>query len=300
MKNLLKISFIATIICSNFSFAADISDGKVLATYKQDNKTVEVKQSDVAEQFKGLFEMNPELKGKKITDLPANVQDRLVRSYVSTKLLEIEAQKKGIENSADFQEKVVMFKKQLAQQENLNDILKKAVTPELIEKEYVKFEDSIKNAEEVKVRHILVEAEVDVISIKSRLEKGEKFNDLAKQLSADKSSKAKGGELGYIKQGDTVPEFETVAFALKKGEVSKPVKTPFGWHVIKLEDRRKIKLPSKEEGLSIAKAKLENETIEKHLEDLNKTFDVKISIDSAPKSQEKAVEAPKPAVEAKK
>ena len=71
----------------------------------------------------------------------------------------------------------------------------------------------------------------------ARLNKGEKFEDLAKQYSLD-GSKDYGGDLGYFSAGEMVSEFSKAAFALKPGELSKPVKTDYGWHIIKLEDRK--------------------------------------------------------------
>jgi hypothetical protein len=119
MKNLLKIAFIATIICTNFAHCAESNDDKVLATYDGG----EVKESQVAEQFKAFFEMNHEIKDKKISQLPANIQDRLVRGFVNVKLLDIQAQTLKIETSKEFIEKMNMFKKQLAQNELVSKVV---------------------------------------------------------------------------------------------------------------------------------------------------------------------------------
>ena len=75
-------------------------------------------------------------------------------------------------------------------------------------------------------------------TILAKLNKGEKFEDVAKKYSLD-GSKDYGGDLGYFSEGEMVPEFSKAAFALKPGEISQPVKTDFGWHIIKLEDRKK-------------------------------------------------------------
>lgn len=287
MKNLLKIAFIAGVSFASFSFAADNVADKVVGSYKGG----EVKESQVLDQFKALFDANPEIKGKKLTDLPFNLQDKLVRSYINLKLLDSQVQKDKIEDTASFKEKLDTFKKQLAQQELLSKVVLEKVTPEKIEEEYTKFENENKNQDEVKVRHILVATEKEAKAIKQRLNAGEKFNDLAKKLSKDEGSKAKGGELGYIKAGQTVPEFEAIAFSLKKGEVSDIVKTQFGFHIIKLEDKRKVKLPAKEEGMSALKSRLENQAADEYIQDLNKNNDVKIFLeDDAAKSIEAKTE----------
>ncbi|MFA5573389.1 MAG: peptidylprolyl isomerase [Candidatus Bathyarchaeia archaeon] len=80
--------------------------------------------------------------------------------------------------------------------------------------------------------HILVKTLSEASTIKSRLDKGEKFGEIAKKVSLCPSSK-KGGDLGIFTRGKMVKEFEKVAFELQKGQVSEPVKTQFGYHIIK-------------------------------------------------------------------
>ena len=92
-------------------------------------------------------------------------------------------------------------------------------------------------AKSVNAAHILVNSEKDAQSIMARLEKGEKFEDLAKRFSKC-PSKSKGGNLGWFNKGDMVPEFENAAFNAKKGEVVGPVKTQFGYHLILVKDMK--------------------------------------------------------------
>jgi parvulin-like peptidyl-prolyl isomerase len=273
MKKILKLAFAATILYNCYSFAAD---DKVLGTFKGG----EVKASQVAEQFKNEIAMDPALKDKKFEDLDTKVQELLVRAYIDTKLLDQEVKKNKIDESKEFTDKVEMFKKQLSQNELLNKMLTEKVTDALVEEEYKRLVEELKDKEEVKVRHILVKTEKDAKEIKQKLSGGEKFNDLAKKLSEDTSSKTSGGEIGYFTKGQTDPAFEEAAFALKKGGVSNPVKTQFGWHIIKLEDKRKLKLPSKEKGMEIAKSRLSQAAVQKYLEDLRSDAAVKILIET--------------------
>ena len=96
---------------------------------------------------------------------------------------------------------------------------------------------SCQQTERVRARMILVATEKEAQDIEARLAKGEKFEDLAKKYSLD-GSKDYGGDLGYFTAAEMVPEFSKAAFALKVGEISQPVKTDFGWHIIRLEDRK--------------------------------------------------------------
>ena len=101
--------------------------------------------------------------------------------------------------------------------------------------------------DEVDARHILVDSEDKAKEVVEKINKGDDFAKLAVEYSSDPGSKADGGKLGYFSKGQMVKEFEDAAFALKKGEVSQPVKSKFGWHVIKIEDRRTKQPPAFDE-----------------------------------------------------
>jgi len=88
-------------------------------------------------------------------------------------------------------------------------------------------------ADKIKCSHILVKKQSEALSIIERLEKGESFDKLAKELSIDRGSGKKGGNLGFFGRGMMVKPFEVVSFKLEKNQISEPVKTEFGYHVIK-------------------------------------------------------------------
>jgi foldase protein PrsA len=91
----------------------------------------------------------------------------------------------------------------------------------------------------MKVKHILVRSEVEAKDVLDRIKKGEPFEKLAREVSIDSASVPKGGELDFFRYGEMVPEFSKAAYALKPGEVSEAVRSPFGFHVIKAMDRKK-------------------------------------------------------------
>lgn len=99
-------------------------------------------------------------------------------------------------------------------------------------------QDRYGQPEEVRVQHILVATESEALDVKKELAAGADFAELAKERSLDAQTKDQGGELGWIQKGQLDPAFEEAAFALEPGEVSDPVETSYGWHVIRVEERK--------------------------------------------------------------
>jgi len=98
--------------------------------------------------------------------------------------------------------------------------------------------------DEIRARHILVSTEAAAVELRAKIVDGASFATLAREASADQGSNWNGGDLGYFTKGQMAEEFERAAFALKKGELSFPVKSQFGWHLIYIEDRRSRAAPS--------------------------------------------------------
>jgi foldase protein PrsA len=122
---------------------------------------------------------------------------------------------------------------------------------------------------EIKASHILVQDEKTAKEVKAKLDKGEDFAKLAKEYSQDPGSAQKGGDLGYFGPGKMVPEFEEAAYKLKVGEVSEPVKSSFGYHIIKVTDKKELKPFDKmkpELEKEIKRSKLNPEKLQKAVE----------------------------------
>lgn len=174
-----------------------------------------------------------------IPNLPKRLRYPFVVEFlIERHLLAQLANREGLADSEDYKRRLAAYQAKALRDSYLAQVISPKVKDEEIRKVYEAESRKLEETERVRARHILVASEKEAQSISERLAKGEKFEDLAKQYSLD-GSKDYGGDLGYFTAAEMVPAFSEAAFVLKAGEVSKPVKTDFGWHIIKLEDRKK-------------------------------------------------------------
>ena len=166
------------------------------------------------------------------------VQNQILDRLIDQQLILEQAKKAGLDKRPDIERKLAYEKTKILNESYLEIVLEKEVTPERIREVYNKAIALEKKREEVKARHILVKTEAEALDIINALKRGGDFISLAKERSTGPSGK-NGGDLGFFTADQMVPPFSKAAYALSKGETSdKPVQTQFGWHVIKVEDRR--------------------------------------------------------------
>jgi peptidyl-prolyl cis-trans isomerase C len=199
------------------------------------------------------------------------VKEELVRREV----LAQEARKKGMEKSGSVTAQIELARQAVLIRAYLQDYVKThAVTEAEVKAEYEKIKSQLGD-KEYKARHILVEKEEDAKAIIAKLDKGEKFEELAKQ-SKDPGSKDKGGDLGWANPAGFVKPFSEALVKLEKGKYSAtPVKTEFGYHVIKVEDSRALKAPAFDEVKPQLKQRLEQQKVEHHIAELRAKATVK-------------------------
>ncbi len=161
----------------------------------------------------------------------------LLQELVNQKLFYLEAQENGTENDPKFQKEFEKLKENFMTQYRIQNLINSAaVTHEELEEHYNSNKDSFLSANKVQASHILVDSLELANEVKDKLDKGETFEALAKEYSSC-PSKERGGDLGMFEQGQMVPEFEEAAFAMKVNDISKPVETQFGYHIIKVTDK---------------------------------------------------------------
>jgi peptidyl-prolyl cis-trans isomerase C len=207
----------------------------------------------------------------------------LIERIINAKLVVADAKKNKADADAAYKKRMAFVEEQVVQDYWLTKEVSKRITPEKMQERYQEKLKSMPAEEEVHARHILVATEQEAKDVLAELKKGTAFDKLAREKSTDKASGAEGGDLGWFKRTDMVKEFADAAFNLKKGELSDtPVKTQFGFHVIKVEDRRQAPPPSFEELSEQIRAELGRESVGHFFDQLRSTAKIeKFNIDGS-------------------
>jgi peptidyl-prolyl cis-trans isomerase C len=192
----------------------------------------------------------------------------LVNIVIDTKLVAAEARRQNLQDDPEVREQMAKLEDLILEQYLVSRVVEKSLTDEALKKRYEKMLEETKGEEEVHARHILLANEEEAKAVIAQLQKGADFAELAKEKSTGPSA-AQGGDLGYFGKGEMVPAFAEAAFALKPGAFTEePVQTQFGWHVIKVEDRRKKEPPTFEEVSDQLRGELAREARAAYIEEL--------------------------------
>ena len=168
-------------------------------------------------------------------------------AVIEIRLLSAEAEKAGLADGEEFARRMALLRQRALHSAYIDKEVAAKVTDEAVRARYDKQIAETPPTNEVRARHIIVETEDEAKAIIAELDAGGDFEAIAKEKSKDGAA-AQGGDLGYFTEGRMVPEFEQAAFALNVGDYSKePVQTQFGWHVIKVEDKRVQQPPAFEQ-----------------------------------------------------
>jgi len=203
-------------------------------------------------QLRELLRQRPELMDQ--------VKNLVVERWINLTLLYLYAKEKGLDRDPEVRKKLAEIEKYVLAEEVLQrEFAGIKPTEEELKEFYQKNKELYREPEGVKVKHILIyvpekadkktrdEALAKAKKIRERIKRGERFEDLARKYSDDTASREKGGDLGVLRRGMTVPEFEDKVFALEEGKVSEPIASPYGYHIVKLEKRIPAKTKAFEE-----------------------------------------------------
>ena len=228
---------------------------------------VDIKQSDL--DF-AASEVGPRLGNYR----PEDRKRVLLQFVIENELMAAAGKKENLDKTDNFDARVKYHQRRALRDAYFDASISGAVEDGDAKKIY---EDKIaktKPEQEVHARHILVSTEDEAKKVKERLEKGEDFAAVAKETSKD--TNAEGGDLGFFSRGQMLKPFEEAAFALDVGKISDPVQTQFGWHIIKVEEKRDQKLPSFDEVKEAIKTQLVAQKAQAVVTDLRNGAEIEI------------------------
>lgn len=264
MRRLL-LALTVTTALAGAAYAAD--DYVLMKVNSQD-----VTKSEVDRMWSGLF---PQGQAPELSAMQPEMRERILRGIMTERLLLAEALKQGVDKSEVVQQELEEVKRKLVVRNFIE-----AKTPEIsdaqLKADYDALVVKLRNEKEVRARHILVETEDQAKEAKAKIDGGKSFEEVAREYSKDPGSAKQGGDLGYFTKDKMVKEFATAAFGMKKGQVSAPVKSNFGWHVIKVEDIRPITIPTFNEVKEALRTQAQEKKLEEYIRGLVKSADVTV------------------------
>jgi peptidyl-prolyl cis-trans isomerase C len=210
-------------------------------------------------------------------------KENFLNEIIKKEILYQEALKRGLENTPEFKQKVEDFKKLTLISELISqEVMSKAkVSDQEVKDYYDKHKEDFATTSQIRASHILVKTEAEANKVLERLKKGEKFETLARELSLDKASAKQGGDVGYFGRGQMVPEFERAAASLKVGQISEPVKTQFGYHIIKVTGRKTGPVLEFDRVKEVIAQKLagekQKEAFDKYMDEIKKNYTITIN-----------------------
>ena len=249
--------------------------------------TIIIYSSSIAQTMPIVAEIN----GKKIkletiihaiNELPQEIQsqpflnyyEELLERVIDINLLAQAAKNDNLQNEANIKSAIEFITNKVLMQAYLSKLVSLSISEKDIQKAYDNYLADITSREEIKASHILLENKKEAQDIIRRLENGENFIQLAKEFSKGPSGPS-GGDLGWFSRGQMVPGFESVAFSLENNQVTNiPVQTQFGWHVIKLNDRRVPEAPDYESLKMQLAQDIERQIVSKKVQELRESSSI--------------------------
>ncbi|AWZ02061.1 putative peptidyl-prolyl cis-trans isomerase Cbf2 [Rhodobiaceae bacterium] len=208
----------------------------------EEDDTVVARVNGVEIRFSDLL-LAEEETAQALANVPEDVKfEYLLSLLIDRVIVSSDARAKGLTDDPGVQRRMAYYENKALRDVYWTQLITSRLSDEAAKEFYDAQVGAVEPQEEIKARHILVATEEEAQAVIDALDAGGDFEELAKEHSTGPSG-AEGGDLGYFTAGTMVAEFNDAAFALQAGEVSVPVKTKFGWHVIKVEDRRVQEVP---------------------------------------------------------
>lgn len=216
-----------------------------LAARAQDGVVAKVDGRTITEADMRLAETEI---GSDLGSLPEGTKRRVLLEFlIENQLFADAAEKQKLSTGSGFDDRMQYWRRRALRDVYFDKSVKDSINDTETKKFYDQQVGAFKPEEEVRARHILVESKDKARELFQKILHGADFAGLAKEHSKDPGSKDQGGELGFFSRGQMVPQFEDAAFKLKPGEIGEPFETQFGWHIVKVDERRQRTAPAFED-----------------------------------------------------
>ena len=272
-----KVFILAIVAVMVFSVSAFAQDKVVPEKGQDDSETVLAKVGDTEIKVKDVDSVISQLPPQQAFMFSTDSgRERILTELVNKELFYLWGEEQGIADRDDFKTDLESIRRNLMSHYAMQDIMQDvSVDSDDVAEYYGKHKDEFVESEQVRASHILVDSEDQAIEILSLLEANKKtFEEAAKEFSKC-PSKERGGDLGFFSRGQMVKAFEDAAFTLKLGELSEPVKTEYGWHIIKIEDKKPQRQKELSEVSDQIREKLLNERQMKRYDETVETLKLK-------------------------
>jgi peptidyl-prolyl cis-trans isomerase C len=280
-KIFIAVTIVAALIFAASSYFMSTNNDVVIATVNNQK----IFKSEVERKLRNVFEgqqsfggQSQDVKIPELETLPKEVIEILVKEVYLDKELVKEAKKSKIANSKEIQDKVTDAKNKILRQAYIDSLVKSEVTDQKVSDKYAELSNELTGKKESSISHIVTKSKEDAEKVLKELKakKGLKFSEAAKKYSIDQDSAEKGGDLGYILEDNMIKEISDAIADLKQDEISNPIQTKFGWHLVKVVDIRDAKaLP-----FEAVKDNIRDQLLQDTMSEVNSriTKDVKIKI----------------------
>jgi len=298
-KNSIKIFIVATLLAAITFVASQYFTGKTNEVVVAKINDQEIYKSEIEKKLRDVFEgqsfksQEQEIKVPTLETLPKEVIEILAKEVYLEKELIKAAKNSAVAKSPEVKAKIAEAEAKILRQSYVDSIVKNEVSDQKISEKYAELSKEFEGKKEYLIAHIVSASSQDAEKIANELKskKAPKFSDLAKKYSIDQESASKGGELGYNLESNLIKEIADVIPNLKQDEISAPIQTKFGWHLVKILGSRDAQAMPFES----VKDNIREHLTQEAVNDINGkiTKDVKVEILIQLKKEEPKIETPK-------
>lgn len=236
-------------------------------------------KTEIDKKLKEIFNNN-NLDQFGIEKLPREMVESLAKDIYAQRKLDEKIKKSNLIKREDIKEKIDEYAKKITRNEYLEEAVKDKVNERAVKDKYAELTSdiSLNGKREIHLRHILVKNKSEAEDILKQLKGKKTFAELAEKYSIDDTTAKDGGDLGYVFEGNLIPEFSDFISNAKVGTISKPIETSYGWHIIKIDDFRNAQPPAFESVKTYIEEQLKKEEIHKIYSELTENAKIKVLI----------------------